>query len=149
MDKTCAECKRNSVSIRETDVQTSYETTSVVAYQIDENDEQNRMQVKFSSYGQTGDLGVRPKVKYHLISVTMSISKIFYTILCVCSHKLKIENILNRIFILLPGPCPRVGLRGAGGVKNFSVGICDGAPSTTRSSLSFYNSVIAMITSYN
>ena len=30
-----------------------------VAYQIDGDDEQNRMQVKFSSYGQTGDLGVR------------------------------------------------------------------------------------------
>ena len=27
---------------------------------------------------------------------------------------------------------------GAGGVKNFSVGICDGAPSTARSSLSLY-----------
>ena len=27
-----------------------------------------------------------------------------------------------------------MGLRGAGGVKNFSVGICDGAPSTVRSS---------------
>ena len=36
-----------------------------VAYQIDKNDEQNRMQVKFSSYGRTGDLGVRSKVKYH------------------------------------------------------------------------------------
>ena len=28
-----------------------------------------------------------------------------------------------------------MGLWGAGGVKNFSVGICDGAPSTARSSL--------------
>ena len=28
---------------------------------------------------------------------------------------------------------PRVGTAGAGGVKNFSVGICDGAPSTARS----------------
>ena len=44
----------------------------------------------------------------------------------------KIENILNRIFILLPRSCPGVGLQGAGGVKNFSVGICDGAPSTVR-----------------
>ena len=35
-----------------------------VAYQIDEDDKQNRMQVKFLSYGQTGDLGVRSKVKY-------------------------------------------------------------------------------------
>ena len=29
------------------------------------------------------------------------------------------------------------GLRVAGGVKNFSVRICDGAPSTARSSLKF------------
>ena len=36
--------------------------------------------------------------------------------------------------ILLPRSCPGLGLRGAGGVKNFSVGICDGAPSTARSS---------------
>ena len=36
-----------------------------LAYEIDWYDEQNRMQVKFSSYGQTGDLGVRLKVKYH------------------------------------------------------------------------------------
>ena len=36
-----------------------------VAYQNDEDEEQNRMQVKFSSYGQTGELGVRSKVKYH------------------------------------------------------------------------------------
>ena len=33
---------------------------------------------------------------------------------------------------------PQVGLRGAGGVKNFSVGICDGAPSTARSSFILY-----------
>ena len=32
---------------------------------------------------------------------------------------------------------PQVGLGGAGGVKNFSVGICDGAPSTARSSFFF------------
>ena len=36
-----------------------------VVYQIDGDDEQNRMQVKFSSKGQPGDLGVRSKVKYH------------------------------------------------------------------------------------
>ena len=44
---------------------------------------------------------------------------------------------LNRIFILLPRSCPGVGLQGAGGIKNFSVGICDGAPSTARSSFEF------------
>ena len=32
---------------------------------------------------------------------------------------------------------PWGGTGGAGGVKNFSVGICDGAPSTARSSVIF------------
>ena len=32
-----------------------------VAYQIEGDDEQNKMQVTFSSYGQTGDLGARSK----------------------------------------------------------------------------------------
>ena len=32
-----------------------------MAYQVDEDDEHNRTQVKFSSYGQTGDLGARSK----------------------------------------------------------------------------------------
>ena len=32
----------------------------------------------------------------------------------------------------------QVGTAGAGGVKNFSVGICDGAPSTERSSFWFF-----------
>ena len=32
-----------------------------LAYQIDGDDEQNRMQVKFSPYKRTGDLGVRSK----------------------------------------------------------------------------------------
>ena len=55
---------------------------------------------------------------------------------CVCSKKKKIENILNRIFILLLGSCPRGESWGCwGGVKNLSVVICDGAPSTARSSL--------------
>ena len=31
----------------------------------------------------------------------------FFSILCVCSHKRKIENIFDRIFILSPGSCPR------------------------------------------
>ena len=42
---------------------------------------------------------------------------------------------MNTIFILLPRSCPGVGLRGAGGVKDISLGICDGAPWTARSSL--------------
>ena len=64
----------------------------------------------------------------------MSISKIFIqNSLCVFSQ-IKDKNILIKIFILLPGSCPGWDLWVLGGVKNFSVGICDGAPSTARSS---------------
>ena len=38
-----------------------------------------------------------------------------------------------------------VGLLGAGGVKNFSVGICDGAPSTARSSCVCFSSELISI----
>ena len=64
----------------------------------------------------------------------MSISKIFIpNFVCVLTNIKKIENILDRIFILLPRSCPGMGLQSSGGVKNFRVGICDGAPSTARS----------------
>ena len=43
--------------------------------------------------------------------------KDFYTKLCVCSHKCKIQKILDGIFILSPGSCPGVGLMGAGGAQ--------------------------------
>ena len=50
----------------------------------------------------------------------------FYTKLCVCSHKCKIQNISDDIFILLPESCPRGGLCGAGSAqgvkKNFKHG---------------------------
>ena len=45
-----------------------------VAYQIDEDDEQNRMQVTFSSYGQTGDLGARSKGQ---VSLTCQFQRFF------------------------------------------------------------------------
>ena len=35
-----------------------------VAYEVNRDEKQKRVEVKFSSYGQTGDLGVRSKVKY-------------------------------------------------------------------------------------
>ena len=55
-----------------------------VAYQIDGNDEQNKMQVTFSSRGQTGDLGVRSKGQIS----NMSISKIFIpNFVCVLTNK--------------------------------------------------------------
>ena len=57
-----------------------------VAYQINGDNEHNRMQVKVSSYGQTGDLGMRSKGQIPLILVPMSISKIFRPNF-MCSHK--------------------------------------------------------------
>ena len=108
-----------------------------MVYQIDGDDKQNRMQVKFSSWGQADDLGARSKGQ---ISFTCQFQRFLYQTLCVLSH-IKIENILNRIFILLPRSCPGMGLRGAGGVKNFSVGICDGAPSTAHFSSDYNRSL--------
>ena len=46
--------------------------------------------------------------------------KDFYTKLCVCSHKLKVQNVSDGILILLPGSCPRgrnLERWGAKGVK--------------------------------
>ena len=45
--------------------------------------------------------------------------KDFYTKLCLCFHKWKIQNISDGIFILSPGSCPRGGTWGAQGVKKF------------------------------
>ena len=47
----------------------------------------------------------------------------FYTKLCVCSHKCKIQNISDRILIMLPVSCTRgriLGLWGCRGVEFFS-----------------------------
>ena len=47
-------------------------------------------------------LGIGKKVKYHLISITKSISKVFISNF-LCSYTLKIWNILNGIFVHAPG----------------------------------------------
>ena len=92
-----------------------------VAYQIDGDDEYNRMHVKFSFYGQTGDLAVRSKGQLSLnLGYRVHFNGFIPT--CVRSHKQKIENVLNRIFILLSGSCPGVGLGGAGESKTIAWG---------------------------
>ena len=58
-----------------------------VAYQIDWDDETNRMQVKFSPTGQTGNLGVKSKGQISLNFNYKVNFKDFHTRLCVCSHK--------------------------------------------------------------
>ena len=65
-----------------------YQTLSIffehghVAFQINKDDRQNRMQVTFLSKGQTGDLRVRSNI------INMSISKIFIpNFVCVITNK--------------------------------------------------------------
>ena len=59
-----------------------------VAYQIDGDVEQNRMQVKFPSYGQTGDLGVRSKGQILLNFEYHVNSKIFIpNFVCVLTNR--------------------------------------------------------------
>ena len=53
-----------------------------------------------------------------------------------CSQNLKIENI-EQNFHSVAGIMPQGWDLGVLGVKHFSVGICDGAPSTARYSFFF------------
>ena len=93
-----------------------------VAYQIDGDDKQNRMQVKFSSQGQTGDLGVRSKGHILLnFGYHVHFKDFLYQTLCVFSQ-IKDRNILNISFILLLGSCPRGGTWGRLRVKNLAWG---------------------------
>ena len=93
-----------------------------MAYQIDGDDKQNRIQVKFSSEGQTGDLGVRSKVKYHKIMVIMSISKIFIpNFLCVLTNE-RYKTYQRGFLFCRLGHVPGVGLGALGvprGSNNF------------------------------
>ena len=99
-----------------------------VAYQINEDDKKNKMQVKFLSLGQTGDLGVRSKVKYYYISVTMSISKIFIpNFVCVLTNERYKTYQTGFLFCRL-GHAQGVGLRGTGvpwGSIFFQTWACD------------------------
>ena len=60
-------------------------------------------------------------IKYQISNIKGQISlnfgnhvnfKDFYTKFCVCSHNGKIQNISDKIFILLPGSCLRGGTLG-------------------------------------
>ena len=66
----------------------------------------------------------------------MSISKIFIPNLCVFSQ-IKDRKHTEQNFQFVASIRPQGLHWGAGGVKNFSVVICDGAPLTARSSLCF------------
>ena len=60
-----------------------------MGYQIGGDNGWNRIQVKFSHYGQTGVLGVRSKGQI-LLNFNQ---KDFYTKCCVCSHKKDTKHI--------------------------------------------------------
>ena len=71
-----------------------------------------------------GALGRGQKVKYHLISITKSISKIFIPDF-VCISQMKNTKHIRRVFILSPGPCPRGGTWGYLGAKiKFRPAVC-------------------------
>ena len=67
------------------------------------------------------------------ILLTCQFQRFLYQTLCVFSQikdRKHIKQNFHSVDKVMPPGCG-----GAGGVKNFSVGICDGAPSTARSSL--------------
>ena len=76
-----------------------------VVYQIDGDDEQNRMQVKFSSMGQTGDLGARSKGQ---ISLTCQFQRFLYQTLCV-SSQIKDRKHIKQNFHSVAKVMPRGG----------------------------------------
>ena len=91
-----------------------------VEYQIDGDDEQNRMQVKFSSYGQTGDLGVRSNIiKFRL---SCQFHRFLYQTLCVFSQikdRKQIEQNFHSVARIMPQGWD---LGGAGGSKTLAWG---------------------------
>ena len=95
-----------------------------VAYQIDGD----RMQVNFHPWSNRWPLGDVKRSNIIKFQLQCHFQNFLYQTLCVFSE-IKIENILN--FFSVAWIMPQgVEL----GVKNFSVGICDGAPSTVRCS---------------
>ena len=98
-----------------------------VAYQIDVDDEQNRLQVTFLSKGKTCYLGVRSKGQ---ISLTCQFQRFLNQNLCVFSQ-IKDRKHIEQNFHSFARFMPRDGTGRK--VKNFSVGIRDGAPSTAHS----------------
>ena len=78
-----------------------------------------RATVKKNSTPPPGALGRGQKVKYHLISI----SKIFLPNFVFVLPKWKIQNISDRILIMLPWSCPRGQTKGCqGGQKKFKHG---------------------------
>ena len=84
-----------------------------VAYQIDGDGEQNKMQVTFSSSGQTGDLGARLKGQ---ISLTCQFQRFLYQTLCVFTQ-MKDRTHIEQNFHSVAKVMPRGGTAGCWGSK--------------------------------
>ena len=85
-------------------------------HEIDGDDEQNKMQVTFSSLGQTGDLGARSKGQ---ISLTCQFQRFLYQTLCVFSQitdRKHIEQNFHSVAKVMPLG-GTVGCWGGGGQK--------------------------------
>ena len=82
-----------------------------VAYQIDGDDKQNKMQVTFSSRGQTGDLGTRSKGQ---ISLTCQFQRFLYQTLCVFSQ-IKDRKHIEQNFYSVTKVMPHGGTAGCWG----------------------------------
>ena len=82
-----------------------------VAYQIYGDDEQNKMQVTFSSLGQNGDLGARSKGQ---ISFTCQFQRFVYQTLCVFSQ-IKDRKHTEQNFHCVAKVMPRGGTAGRWG----------------------------------
>ena len=67
------------------------------------------------------------------LQLTCQFQRFFYQTLCVFSQ-IKDRKHIDQNFHSVAKVMFRCGTAGCWGVKNFSVGICDGAPSTARSS---------------
>ena len=106
-----------------------------VAYQIDGDDKQNKMQVKFSSKGQAGDLEVRSKGQISLnFGYHVNFNFLYQTLRVLTNKDRKhIEQNFHSVSGIMPQGWDLGVLR----VKNFSLGICDGAPLTAHSSFLF------------
>ena len=80
-------------------------------------------------------------------SYKVNFKDFLYQTLCVLPQ-IKDRTHIELNFHSVVGIMPQwwdLGMLGVGGVKNFSVGICDGAPSTARSSLYLFISIFLFI----
>ena len=103
-----------------------------IAYQIDGMTSRTKCKCHFHPRVKLVTLGARSKSQ---ISLICQFQRFLYQTLCVYS-KMKDRKHIEQNFHSVAKVKTGAGLMGAGGVKNFSVGICDCAPSTAQALVS-------------